>query len=287
MAARSLPIELDRGLRSGFYRVADPGAGNEIAGHNKGFMLVPVVTAAAETRSLKAATAYSLGTRIIVFFKEDGGDLTITGADSNVVLEDAGDFAEFVVTDNDGTLVWRVASSTKPITSTATTQIPITDFRSGVAVEALVPTTATDALLAVVSGTHGTSQPHLKADVADKKDTAAAKARIQVRIPADYKAGEDVTFIIEADEETAADTSATIDADARIVGATPGSDLVTTAAQDITGASDADQSFTVTGTNLSPGDLLDIVITATIDDSKAGKGFEYRFANFRLQYTAV
>lgn len=111
MSAHSLPLNIDKALRNGFFQISDPGASQVFSWSGKGFVIVEVVTAGAEGRTLPNAPDYGLGTRLLVLFKTDGGDLTISGADSSVVLDTAGQFAEFVVTDNNGTNVWRIAST--------------------------------------------------------------------------------------------------------------------------------------------------------------------------------
>jgi hypothetical protein len=107
---------VDEGLRTGLADVDDPGASGTIGFENKGLKAIcSVVTAAGETRALESATKYPVGARIIVLLKTDGGDLTITGAEASVVLDTAGDRAEFEVTDNNGTLVWRIVGSTTAV----------------------------------------------------------------------------------------------------------------------------------------------------------------------------
>ena len=49
-----------------------------------------------------------------------------------------------------------------------------------------------------------------------------------------------------------------------------GSDLVTTSAGDINDLTFADQDFTVTGTSLSAGDVIDILVTIIVNDSGTG-----------------
>lgn len=111
MPAKNLPIEIDRGLRTGFFRVGDPGSGGTISWSNKGMVICEVETAGAESRSLPSASGYAVGTRVMVTLKDDGGDLTITTGDTaDVVLDTVGQAAEFVVTDADGTRQWRTVA---------------------------------------------------------------------------------------------------------------------------------------------------------------------------------
>lgn len=114
--ALNLPLQLDRAYRTGFFGVDDPGASGTISFSNKGHAICEVTTAAAESRALPSAAGYGLGTRLLVVLREDGGNLTITGADASVILTAAGDLAEFVVTltESGSTVshVWRRAFST-------------------------------------------------------------------------------------------------------------------------------------------------------------------------------
>lgn len=104
------------GLKAGAADVDDPGSGGTINIANKGLKAIcNVVTAGAESRALEAATAHPVGQNLVVVLKTDGGDLTITGAEASVVLDTAGDRAEFEVSDNNGTNVWRIVSTTTAI----------------------------------------------------------------------------------------------------------------------------------------------------------------------------
>lgn len=107
--AHQLPITIDRALRTGFFKVRDPGSAGTIGYSNKGYAICEVVTAGAETRTLPTVSGYPVGHKLTVIFKTDGGDLTISGSDQTVVLANAGEVVEFVVVDNNGTKAWRVA----------------------------------------------------------------------------------------------------------------------------------------------------------------------------------
>lgn len=111
--AHSLPLAIDRALRNSFFQVDDPGASGTFFLNNKGLGIAQVVTAAAESRVLPAASGFAVGTRLMVVFKKDGGDLTITGAESSVVLKNAAEVVEFVLVDNNGTKAWRQVSDSR------------------------------------------------------------------------------------------------------------------------------------------------------------------------------
>ena len=109
-AANNLPLAIHRALEQGFFEVPDPGASGTISWANQGYAICKVVTATAESRALELASAFPVGTRLLVILKTDGGNLTITGASTSVVLDDSGDYTEFVVTDVAGTYQWRAST---------------------------------------------------------------------------------------------------------------------------------------------------------------------------------
>lgn len=110
MSAAVLNYTIQQMLANGFADQPDPGASGVLSIENKGVTKFEIVTAGVETRALEAATRHPVGALCIVLFKTDGGDLTVTGAEANVVLTSAGDFAVFIVTNNNGTKVWKVAT---------------------------------------------------------------------------------------------------------------------------------------------------------------------------------
>lgn len=118
--AHSFPIALDRCFRNDFFNVRDPGSAGTISWNNKGKAICEVVTAGAESRALSAASGFGVGTPLTVILKVDGGDLTITGAlGGSVVLDTAGDLADFVVvkTDAAGTKAWKLVVSAAAVAS--------------------------------------------------------------------------------------------------------------------------------------------------------------------------
>jgi hypothetical protein len=146
MPAHTLGIDIARALNT-HLGVRDPGASGTIAWTNKGVALCEVTTATAESRALPGASSHSIGTTLLVFFKTDGGDLTITGAASSVVLTAAGSVAEFRVANNNGTKVWRLVSNSEvagalPVdTSTQTTLPGSTDAEIGALEDAITEIT--------------------------------------------------------------------------------------------------------------------------------------------------
>lgn len=112
MDAHALPIAIDRVLRSGFFRVADPGASGTFSWSNKGVVFSFVTTAGAENRALPPAVSYPDGQLLVVFARTLVGAVTITGAEVSQVLSSQGDFAVFMVTTANGTHVWKTLEST-------------------------------------------------------------------------------------------------------------------------------------------------------------------------------
>lgn len=111
MNAKTVLAALDSAYRNDVANVKDPGSAGTFQIENKGIAVVEVVTAGAENRALPAAAGLGVGTELVVCFKTDGGDLTVTGAESNVVLQDAGDVAVFRVGVNGANNVWRLMQS--------------------------------------------------------------------------------------------------------------------------------------------------------------------------------
>lgn len=110
MSAAVINHDLNQMLRNSFASVRDPGASGTIAFDNKAVAVVEVVSAGVESRVLEAATNYAVGTRLLVVGKTLAGAVTITGAESSVVLSAAGNVAEFVVSHNGTDEVWRLVS---------------------------------------------------------------------------------------------------------------------------------------------------------------------------------
>lgn len=113
-SAHTLPLAIDRAIRSGFFHVKDPGASGTFDLINKGHAIVEVVTAAAESRAMPSVTGYAPGTKLTVVLKTDGGDCTISAVNGNesAILDTAGHVAEFELVNVNGTNQWKQVSST-------------------------------------------------------------------------------------------------------------------------------------------------------------------------------
>lgn len=101
--------------------------------------------------------------------------------------------------------------------------------------------------------------------------SATQKARVRVKIPAEYVAGETITLRANAATlTTVADASSTIDFQVYRQAA-PTVDICATAAQSINSLTLADKDFTLTPTNCVPGDVLDILMVyAGVDAGNLG-----------------
>lgn len=141
-----------------------------------------------------------------------------------------------------------------------------------------------DSGLSGIAGTHGTNFPFITTlDV--KNASKTRKARCQIRLPYNYAAGQNVAIWCEAGmKTTVASSSATLAFAAYTSGGTSGTaagttggtsgQLVQTSATSInslTWTTLASQSsatiFAIDGTNLKPGDMLDILATIAVVDS--------------------
>jgi hypothetical protein len=109
-------------------------------------------------------------------------------------------------------------------------------------------------------GAAGTAEPILKGT--DPGGTNATQyARTRVTVPAEYVAGQPVSLqIVGLTGTTVADGSSTVDFNVyRAAG--PTVDICATSAQSINSLTPVTKTFTLTPTNVVPGDVLDILMT--------------------------
>lgn len=153
--------------------------------------------------------------------------------------------------------------------------IPLTDFRVWDNMAELLPTAGATDDLGIIEGTFGSATPSLRTEDLKAAGATNNRARVLVQLPWEYEAGQSVTLRFKAGMiTTVSDTTATLDCEAYKLQADPddaiGSDLVSTAATTINSLTFGDISFTVTPTNLSPGDILDVRITTAVNDAATG-----------------
>ncbi len=111
MSGHNLRYQMDH---ENDFAAIDPGDGETIYVVDW-LPYVLLKTGGAETRTLAAPTR--VGSRVVLIFKDDGGDCTVTvtggynaaGATS-LVFQDEGDWAELHAVDNDGTIEWRIVA---------------------------------------------------------------------------------------------------------------------------------------------------------------------------------
>ena len=150
--------------------------------------------------------------------------------------------------------------------------IPLTDFRVHDAMHTVLPGTPATDDLGLVGGTFGVATPSIRSEDLKAAGATNKYARVLVQLPWEYEASQSVTLRFKAGMiTTVADTTATLDCQAYKLQDDPddaiGSDLVTTAATTMNSTTFADIDFVVTPTGLSPGDILDVRVTAAVNDA--------------------
>ena len=268
-------------LAINFRRVKDPGDAGTFTFHSKDSAYSEVVTEGAETRVLPAAGGYRVTTRFRVILVTDGGDLTITGAEASVVLQDANDTVEFVVTRSGSTKAWRLDSDSRARVARSV-QLPLNEFRIHDDFDTFLPETAAVDDLGFIEGAFGTSAPSLRAITATGL-TDSSYGRIQWPVPADYVAGTNITVTVVATEADAAAVSTLLDLAAFRLAA-PTSDKQATAPTTIVGG--ATVVFTITGTDIVNGDILDLRLKVTNNDT-AGDGTDHNLTSVTVAYTGA
>lgn len=153
--------------------------------------------------------------------------------------------------------------------------IRLTEFRVWDAMDTLLPGTPSADDLGLVGGTFGTATPSIRSEDLKAAGATNKRARFLVQLPWEYVAGESVTLRFMAGMiTTVAGTSATLDCEAYKLQDDPddaiGSDLVSTSAQSMNSLTFANLDFVITPTALSPGDILDVRITAAVNDGASG-----------------
>jgi len=251
----------------GFFDVKDPGASGTISWVLSDYVICQVVTAAAESRALEAATSYAVGTKCVVIFKTDGGDLTITGADVSVVLQNAGDIVEFVVTTSGSTHAWRIASDSRAEAEAfgaVQVAIPFELFRVHDAYNVPLPVVAADdddlELLTPAIGTDATA---ISATVSNASVTK--EAIVSAIVPANYRAGSPISIVIPWTRPDAATTSASLDLTAWRQAA-PTVDVNSTALVDINAAASGTATFVLTPTDIVPNEIILLNLLVAIVD---------------------
>ena len=149
-----------------------------------------------------------------------------------------------------------------------------TDWFVHDAIQTPLPGTAANDDLAVDGEAFGTAVPYITSGNLDNAGATTRYARTTFCLPPEYVSGSAITIQAHAGMTTDdASAAATIDFELYKAGnekVKSGSDLVTTSATDINSTTFADKDFTVTGTSLSAGDVIDIRMAVLVNDSGAG-----------------
>jgi hypothetical protein len=144
------------------------------------------------------------------------------------------------------------------------------DYTGGIFLIELWGTPSAEDHLDSVGGTHGTSAPSLQTpDFGGNGGAASYYARGEIQLPWEYVAAQSVTIRLHAGMlTTVASEACTVDLAVykSDEDSTSTGDLCATAATTINSLVFADIDFTITPTTLSPGDLLDVLITVSADD---------------------
>lgn len=148
--------------------------------------------------------------------------------------------------------------------------IKVTDYRVWDAPQTNAVGTPANDDLGVVYNTFLTAGPSLETGDLKNAGSTSRKVGFQFTVPPEYVAGQDITLRLNAGAKTTvASTALTIDAEVARQAA-PTVDICATAAQSINNLTAANKDFTITPTNVVPGDVLDVVLTVLVNDTGTG-----------------
>ena len=184
-----------------------------------------------------------------------------------------------------GYLANKIAALEGDVQGSKVVQLPIPDWRIWNSLDtqlSATPASADD--LAHVIGTFLTDAGYITTTAQTPGDAnpVVSYARRVVQVPITYQAGAALTFRIAWTRPDAAATSMTLDVEA-VREAAPSVDICATAAQNINGAASGTADFTLTPTNVVPGETLNIRINITAVSN--GASYEGRILNTALVYT--
>lgn len=257
-------------LHAGFadeQKLVDPGSGGTVrVDKDKGVL----VLTSAGARTFISAARVPLGTEVLIC-------ATVSGATINGTSVGDGEFVAYHVTlDSSGDNEWTLQSADTALQAdidalealayrTYVDELNPADFRVHDALQTTLPTAGANDDLGITYGAIGSSRPTLNATVDD--ETLTQEGVVSYRIPEVYRAGDNLTLSVDFTRTAAAVTSATLDAEVYEFGA-PSTDICGAASPsgDINSAASGAITFTITGTNLTPGDLLYIRLIAAIND---------------------
>lgn len=271
---------LERALLANRQIVKDPGSAGTVVVFPNGAGVLNMATAG--TRTLQSATQLGLGTSLLAV--SSVASVVVSYSSTTINLE-AGEYAEFIVVLNSANVqVWGLRRSSNNAAATMSVQLPITTWRADAALQTLLATATTSStLFQILNGTYGTSAANLQAKAATAADTVTIAARNQVQLPVNYRAGTDITLTTTVTRTTAATTSGTL-LFAAYRDAGPTVNLVADAATDINAAASISYSCTITGTNLAPGNEIDLRAIVATSGASTTAG-EWHLSPVTLTYT--
>ena len=276
-------------LRNKMYRSGAAGRASRLDPGSGGTVIVtPVDRAVCEmtgagTRTLEDATLIGVGTSILC--TSQTAAIYVAGDDT--VLIGDGEWVEFIVTKNVlNQNVWAVRTASWDVHANETISIdlPFDQFRIHDAPMTLLGdgVGAVDDL-GVTDGTYGTNALALNA-VTGAGLTDTSYGRYRYPVPSDYVDGTDIVIACTVAEVDAAATSSTLDLECH-TSAVPGTDICATAAINIAGGAIA--TFTITGTTVTSGSILDLrFAVANNDGGGGGDGSDHNITLARLSYTS-
>jgi len=143
-------------------------------------------------------------------------------------------------------------------------------YRVWDAPQTVIPGTPANDDLGLIDNTFGTAAPTIETGDLKAAGATSRKTRFQFAVPVEYVAGQTITLRANAGmKTTVADTSATLDVEC-VRQAAADTDICATAAQSINSLDAADKDFTITPTDVVPGDILDVVLTVAVNDGATG-----------------
>lgn len=148
--------------------------------------------------------------------------------------------------------------------------IPLHNFRTWDAVGTNLPGTAANDDLGYVTGTLGTDPKTIQAGDLKTAGATTRYAGVQVHLPLDYEAANDVKIRIHCGMKTTiADATCVVDVVAYLQNKdlTISSDLCVTAEQGMNSLTFAAKDFSLTATALEAGDVLDVRVRITCTDA--------------------
>lgn len=284
MSGNAIQYTLRRAAEAGFNQLADPGNGGTIQMPTEfdAFVSLSTLDSVDETRIMPYPDGVPVGCKLTVMHAgtaNSGIGLTQQGTRefdeegrTTIFLSDKGSIARFELgKDFEGSPAWRHIGSSGVTAPTGSISIPLPldNFRV-TGTGALLGNTAgtPTGALGRTQGTYGTAVPTLVGEAASGASTSNV-ARTSFHLPSNYIAGQNITVVVNSVETVGAATVASttdIEAYSDDGDGTSTGDLCATAAIDTTIVAE-NKTFTITGTSLTPGQLLDIELTLAANDT--------------------